>query len=70
MSKPVIIIEIQSGAINGVSSNLPDEIQVIVIDYDAKESGEDWAAEEPVNNYRPGDDEDVDEALKIAGVEI
>ncbi len=70
MSKPIIIIEIQDGCVIGVSSNMPDGVQVVIADYDAKESGEDWACEEAVNNYQAGNDKDVDEALELAGMKI
>ena len=60
-----VIVEVQDGCVQSVVSTLPDEVNVVIVDYDEQGANELYAEQ-----YRPGDDRELDELLEQAGVEL
>ena len=67
-----VVVTCEGGVVVSIESNFPDEVQVIVADYDAKSVLDPSIEDEWVQNPDRiiPDDEDTKEILKIAGVEL
>jgi len=69
-----VVVTCEGGVVVSIESNFPDEVQVIVADYDAKSVLDPSIEDEWVSVQNPDriipDDEDTKEILKIAGVEL
>jgi len=64
-----VVVTCEGGVVVSIESNFPDEVQVIVADYDAKSVLDPSIEVQNPDRIIP-DDEDTKEILKIAGVEL